>query len=256
MKALETRLYENVAAQYKLDVERRSQPGTTIIEDSVDRQPHDWCRLWTLDHHAYVQVHPVDAHYFHDLVKHKPADYRLTLDDIEAAYPAQVAETSREFYYVLDAARFTPFTPDQRYTVRRLTAADAGAFETFLARCTAEEKEAGDVSIDDEIGIAYGVLDTLGDGERIAAVASTYEYYGFIDVGILTDPDYRRQGLGKAAVSALSEQFLDKDELLLYRHVASNLGSMGIVRGLNYWQFAAMDAVKFKSAGQPVSKTF
>jgi len=140
----------------------------------------------------------------------------------------------------LDAERFQPFTPAPRYTTRQLIKADEAAFAKFTEQSPKREREEADVGLDD--GIAYGVL----DGERIVAAASTYELHGFTDIGVLTDPEYRQQGLGKAAVSALSEHFLDKQDLLLYRHETDNLGSMGVVRGLGYWHFADVDFVKFK----------
>ena len=235
------KVYRIVETNYKLDLSNYDTAGTSIVEDET-RAVNGWIRVWTIGERVYVSVNPAEAHLFRDLLIDKPSDFRLMVDDVKAAYPDKVADESRETYYVMDNTKFTPFATPAPYTSRQLMLDDQQAFDAFLARCSEDDKEAGDVSIDPEIGIAYGVL----DGEKIIAVASTYEYYGFIDIGILTDSGYRKQGLGKAAVSALCEHFMASNDVLLYRHEDGNYGSRGIARGLNFWQFIKADFVKFK----------
>jgi len=72
-----------------------------------------------------------------------------------------------------------------------------------------------------------------------------YEWHGFSDIGVITDPDYRRQGLGKAAVSGLCEALLQAghERLILYRHEMENRGSQGVAESLNFQPIGLLEAV-------------
>jgi RimJ/RimL family protein N-acetyltransferase len=67
---------------------------------------------------------------------------------------------------------------------------------------------------------------------------------GFIDIGILTDPAYRGQGLGKAAVSICAAHYLPGDKIVGYRHDIRNLGSRGIALSLGFSPYAQVDTVR------------
>ena len=79
-------------------------------------------------------------------------------------------------------------------------------------------------------------------------IASSFEWRGFVDIGVLTDPHYRGQGVGKAISSAIIEHYLKNDESrpLLWRHETSNLGSGKIAMSLDCQRFATLDYIHFK----------
>jgi predicted GNAT family acetyltransferase len=134
--------------------------------------------------------------------------------------------------------------PDNRYSVRSLTHDDTEAFLAFQSACSDEDRDEGEVSLDHKI--IFGVL----DDEQIVAVASTNEIWGFVNIEVLTHPDFRKQGLGKAVVSAVCEHYLQQkndERIVLYRHLTTNHGSNGIARGLNWQFFATVVYVKFLS---------
>jgi predicted GNAT family acetyltransferase len=84
------------------------------------------------------------------------------------------------------------------------------------------------------------------DGTRIVAGASTYMWDGLVDVGVLTDPDYRGQGLGKAAVSAACAHFVDnaaESRIVCYRHGAKHAASRGIAQSLGFSFYADFECV-------------
>jgi RimJ/RimL family protein N-acetyltransferase len=144
--------------------------------------------------------------------------------------------------YALDETLFRPFPVPAPYILRQLTIEDQSAFDAFLAQCSDEDKNEGDVSIDHII--AFGIF----DGERIAAAASVFMWRGFIDIGILTDPAYRGRGFAKAAVSACAAHYLPGEYVVGYRHDALNRGSQGIAQGLGFTHYMTVDAVKKPTA--------
>lgn len=237
------KLYEHLHATYHFEMALRDAPGTSIIDDER-RAADGWFPMWRIGEHVYVRVHPAAIQRFEAALAQQPIAASLTVADLQAAHADAQISAQREFYYLLKPEQFQAYAPNAPYQARQLQPSDQAAFAAFLAQCSADDRDAGDVSIDPKIGIAYGVL----DGARIVACASTYDYDGFTDVGILTDPAYRWQGVGKAAVSALSQHFLTRDDvLLLYRHESENVGSRGIVRSLNYELIAHVDFVRFQT---------
>ncbi|MBN2304513.1 MAG: GNAT family N-acetyltransferase, partial [Anaerolineae bacterium] len=129
--------------------------------------------------------------------------------------------------------------PDDRYTVRALTPADQVAFDVFQDHCTPDERAESDISI--EQAGAFGVL----DGDRIVAGASTYLWRGFVDVGVLTDPAYRHQGLGAAVVSAVCAHIIQTGAgIMVYRHVSTNRGSQGVAEKVGFSRFMMVESVQ------------
>ena len=114
------------------------------------------------------------------------------------------------------------------FTLRQLTPADAAAMALLHQACPPEDVDEGYVETDHEI--AAGCF----AGDRLVAAASGYIRAGFMDLGVLTHPAYRRLGLGKAAVAALCEWTLAREMISQYRCNVNNLGSHGVALGLNF----------------------
>ncbi|MCA9912232.1 MAG: GNAT family N-acetyltransferase [Anaerolineae bacterium] len=234
--SIEQRVLHNWAARFQLPIEQLQNPGTTLFEDP-QRDEKRWILLWPAGKHTVVQLAPAHAAAVREVLATYPQDHAISGSELQAAWDG--SELSQDKFYMLDTASFQPFTPDAHYTVRVLTSADQAAFDEFQARCSAEDRDTGDIAIQHEL--AVGVF----DGERIAAGASMFEWIGFSDIGVLSDPTYRRQGLGKAAVSFLCEELLrrEHERVILYRHELNNTGSQGIAVGLNFHFIAMMEGV-------------
>jgi RimJ/RimL family protein N-acetyltransferase len=129
---------------------------------------------------------------------------------------------------VLDPATFRPASPAPGQQVRELTEADRDDFERFLAQCSEDDLEEGDVDIGGEHELTMG----MQIEDRIVAVASMFEWRGFSDLGVLASPQFRRQGAGKTVVSALCERLLDGPRVVVYRYSLDNLSSAGVARSL------------------------
>src|SRR5690606_23046395 len=89
------------------------------------------------------------------------------------------------------------------------------------------------------------------DGARMVAGASTYRWLGLVDVGVLTDPAYRGQGLGKAVVSAVAQHVAAQGHVVCYRHAVYNTGSQGIAEGLRFSLDATTEGVHPVTLARP-----
>jgi len=225
-----------LAAHYGIAPDALDRPGMTLVPVAPE-QWDDWLELIPVGARVGVEVPPALRARVEALVAAHPADRRLSGADFVAAWGAEGARVGHMKVYMLDEATFRPFTPDARYTVRALTGADRAAFGEFLARCAPVDRDEADISLEQQIPL--GVF----DGALLVAAASTYPWLGLVDVGVLTDPDYRQQGLGKAVVSAVARQVQAQGGVLCYRHALRNTGSQGIAEGLRLSLYATVEAV-------------
>lgn len=225
-----------LAAHYGIAPDDRDRPGTTLRPMDPDAWD-GWLELIPAGARVGVEVPPVLRERVEAVVAEYPSDHVLSGADFVAAWGSEGARVGGMKVYALDAATFCRFTPDARYTVRALNDADRAAFDDFLARCSEGDRNEADIGLDQ--AAPFGVF----DGSRIVAGASTYGWLGLVDVGVLTDPAYRGQGLGKAVVSAVAEHVCAQGGVLCYRHGLSNTASQGIAEGLCLSLYATVEAV-------------
>ena len=83
------------------------------------------------------------------------------------------------------------------------------------------------------------------EGEVLAG-AGMLERWGdrLLQVGIVTHPDYRGRGYGKAVVSAMTAHGLAAGGVVQYRTLQANLPSVGIAQALGFQRFAQTLAVR------------
>lgn len=214
--------------------------GTTVIE-VADREPDAWVALWPAGERVVTQVGPDVARRLRSVLADRPVGHRLTGDEVAAAcWPGRALDRQLQHLYVLDARRLPPVEAGPGRHARLLDESDRAAFDAFLARCSEDDREEGDVDIGGEHELTAGVY----DGHRLVAVASMYAWRGFSDIGVLTDPAVRRQGVGRAAVAVLCRHLAEHARPVVYRHAADNLGSRGIARGLGLVPIGIADAVR------------
>ena len=236
------RLHTAFAQTFKLPPKIAAQPGTTL-QIRPNKSTQSWHSLFPIGKHVVMPVALDHADAVKTMLATKPANYRMTRADLIALWGEDHCETESEFFYALEPDHFASFIPASPFDVRRLTVADQPLLDAMVAQCTPSEQDAGDVSTGHEV--AFGVF----DGERVVAVASMYEWLACAELGVLTDPTYRGNGLGRAAVSGLAAHLFDMDETrpILYRHDDSNIGSGKIAAALNFTQFAQVWSVRLCS---------
>jgi RimJ/RimL family protein N-acetyltransferase len=229
------RVQKTWAEFFHLPPECFAEPGTTIHVNE-GRSAESSIVLWQIGERVVVEVAAAWQSRVEQLVAQFPSEYRLSVSDFQNAWGN--VEYSRMPLYAVDPALFRPFIVPSPYTLRQLTAVDQPAFDEFLAQCTEDERDEGDVSIDHLL--AFGAF----DGARIIGASSVFVWRGFMEPGILTDPAYRGKGLGKALVSACTEYYLGGERVVSYRHDIVNTGSQKIAESLGFSCYAIVDMVE------------
>jgi GNAT superfamily N-acetyltransferase len=215
------------------------EPGTSILPDP-QASATAWVSLWPVGQRVVTRVAPDIAVQLQLVLDGLPPGHRMTADDVATCWSDRPTDRAPQRLHALDPATFRPTSPASGQQVRELTEADRDDFERFLGQCSEDDLEEGDVDIDGEHELTMG----MQVNGRIAAVASMFEWRGFSDLGVLVSPQFRRQGTGKAVVSALCERLLDGPRVVAYRYSLDNLGSAGIARSLALAPLGVAESVR------------
>lgn len=139
------------------------------------------------------------------------------LNSLLAANPERKSGDTVNLYILEPGTKTESLPLPDGYCRRLLNENDAAAFEVFHAACPTDDKEEGQVAMDDDL--VYGIL----CGDQLVAVASLWHWGDHIaDIGVLTHPDFRRKGLMKVAVEGIAA---NTDRILLWRAGVDNTGS-------------------------------
>lgn len=150
------------------------------------------------------------------------------------------------FYGYTDAESFESVES----AARVLTADDEAIYDRFRAAVPAEEWDAGGPSF--EAGETVGVE---ADGRLIAAAG--YEVWDgrIAHVGVVTHPDYRSRGFGRAVVSRATERALAAGLWPQYRTLDEWPWSVALAAGLGFERFATGALVVTRRSGRARSDT-
>jgi RimJ/RimL family protein N-acetyltransferase len=129
---------------------------------------------------------------------------------------------------------------DAQFTLRRLTGEDQPALDALRARCT--EYEVDDAYVEIEHELAWGCF----RGQQLAAVGSAYPRNGFMDYGVLTDPDFRGQGLARHVVCALADDTAAGRLIPQYRCNRVNKASRRVAEAAGFTLYYTTESVKLK----------
>jgi GNAT superfamily N-acetyltransferase len=122
---------------------------------------------------------------------------------------------------------------------RQLTEIDADGFAAFAAQAPADELDEAFVELDHWL-----VFGTFVD-ERLACAASMYPWRGtqLADLGVITLPAYRGQGLARATVRAMSGRALRRGYEPQYRCQLDNGPSVALARAAGFARFGTWDVI-------------
>jgi RimJ/RimL family protein N-acetyltransferase len=146
----------------------------------------------------------------------------------------------------LGHADATDFRPADSRGARRLDAGDEPALRRLAASCAPIEWEHSAIHF--ERPPVFGCF----AGEEMAAAGTLRNLdERLLFVGIITHPDYRGHGYGKAVVSAMTEYGIRSGGIMMYRTLSSNYASVGIARSLGYQEYATTLAVRLTALSLP-----
>jgi len=123
--------------------------------------------------------------------------------------------------------------------------ADRGLVERFVERNTEYDLDQAEVeldNLDDLIEI------TIGADAEIASWSSCHQFdmaETFGDIGVLTHPDHRDRGLGRAAVAAICARMTAAGLSPLYRCDVENTGSAALAASLGFDLATHLTAFRF-----------
>jgi RimJ/RimL family protein N-acetyltransferase len=168
-----------------------------------------------------------------------PQSRGITTRDLQAWLgEGRISPRPTDHLYYLAPAAFRPFVAGE---ARQLGPADAALLAELNAACTPHDRQQGEVEIDHPV-----VFGCFSDGQM--AAAASFIYYGdaVADVGVITHPQRRGHGFGKAAVTGLSQWGLAQGRLLQYRAAVTNPGSMRIAESLGYGLYAVEEFLRIE----------
>ena len=238
-QSFETAVYRKWADRYNCTIEDLKRPGTVIIPED-DFANSNAIHIWTIGERAFARMDPACEDLARRALAAQPEGTALAADHVTAAAtPHSIRKIEDNLLFYLYPPDFHPVLAGEGFVLRQLTQDDAGALAALQAACAAAEVEEAEVSVEDEIG--FGCF----SGTQLVSIATGFRLTGFMDIGVLTHPGYRRQRLGKACVSALCRWCVDSDVIAQYRCRAKNTGSRGIAQGLHFDLFFTQQSVYF-----------
>lgn len=122
---------------------------------------------------------------------------------------------------------------------RQLSTGDGKAFAEFVVGAPPEDMDEAFVELDH--WLVFGTF----AGELLVAVASMYPWQDthFADLGVITLPEYRRRGLGRRTVRAISARALAAGYEPQYRCQLDNVASASLAEAAGLVRFGTWDVI-------------
>lgn len=123
--------------------------------------------------------------------------------------------------------------------IRTLSQADAQLFSEFQERCSDDDRDEAFVELDHWLVVA------AVKGNRIVCATSAYPWQdsSLVDIGVLTDPEFRGQGYGRATVRAISREILLRNLEPQYRCDPSNAASAALAISSGFTRFGTWNLI-------------
>ena len=239
-KTFESTIYQNWAGYFGCPVEIAQQHGTTLLPE--DKYTGDKIiALWSIGKHTFAQLDPAYFSQLEKLVKELPADTSLSGNQIEETWGENaISWRDAGLIHYLFPQDLPNYLPSEPFRLRQLSEADVDAMSALHAANTPEDVDEGYVEVTHQV--AFGCFLE----KQLVAAASGYERTGFLDIGILTHPNFRKKGLGKAAVGALCNWATANNMIAQYRHNILNTSSLNVARSLNFQMFFKSEGISLR----------
>lgn len=138
-----------------------------------------------------------------------------------------------------DASQHDPLPQPSALQIRTLSQADAQLFSEFQERCSVDDRDEAFVELDHWLVVA------ALKGNRIVCATSAYPWQdsSLVDIGVLTDPEFRGQGYGRATVRAISREILLRNLEPQYRCDPSNAASAALAISSGFTRFGTWNLI-------------
>ncbi len=236
----EQRIYQHWADYFSCAPDDLGQPGTELLAEETLVGSHV-IAIWYIGKCSLVQLDPAYTEKVKDVLIAAAPRLALCGDTLQAAWGSEYIQ-SRDIGLVhyLYPDDLPKFAPTGMCTLRQLTRDDAEAMAMLQHANTPEDVDEGYVEVTHPI--AFGCF----AGPQLVAAASGYERTGFLDVGVLTHPAFRRHGFGTAVVGALCAWSIAQDLIPQYRCNEQNIGSHRLAKALSFTRYFYQESVWLK----------
>jgi GNAT superfamily N-acetyltransferase len=230
-------IYQNWANHFGCSLATFHQSGTTILP--VEKYAGEKIIvLWHIGNHSFAQLDPGFARQVERLLGRLAEASAISGGDLQRAWGARAISSHDIFLvYYLYPQDLPGYALPAPFVLRQLTEADGGLMQALHNANSPEDVDEGYVEVSHQI--IYGCF----AGEQLVAAASGYERAGFMDIGVLTHPGFRRKGLGKAVVGAICDWSSVNGYIAQYRFNEQNKGSRGIADGLNFRSYFSSEGI-------------
>jgi GNAT superfamily N-acetyltransferase len=239
-KTFEQTIYHKWTNSFGCSTEIAYRNGTTIVPESK----YEDKKVIVLEHigkHTFAQIDPFYFQTLNNFLQTLPAETSINGTHIQTVWDEKAIQShDHGLTYYLHSSDLPPHLPSNSFSVRKLELEDGDQMSGLHQACTAEEVDEGYVEVTHQI--AFGCFH---EGELVAA-SSGYERTGFLDIGVITHPNFRKKGLGRAVVGALCVWAIEKHIIAQYRHDALNLNSQRIAESLNFKPYFTTEAFTFR----------
>lgn len=200
-------------------------PDANLLVSTAARQPDVVSVTRMGADVTIVRAHPTPDACVERLLEAVKSQGYFAGDMVDAVPGCSLTEQEVEPYLYLDAARFRPYHAGE---VRRLAPSDAAAMDALHARIPAGMRWF--------VELGHPVVFGCFVAGELAAVAShfLFEEQGVAAGGVLTDPAYRGQGLGKAVVSAAMAWALTNGYVCEWSTWEANVASYRLAKALGF----------------------
>jgi hypothetical protein len=220
-KTFEQTIYHKWTNSFGSDSGTASHSGTTIVPESK----YEGKKVIVLEYigrHTFVQIDPFYFQTLNQLVQNLPPATSMDGSHIQKAWSKETIQShDHGITYYLHPSDLPAYIPPAPFNLRKLSGEDLNVMTELHNACSAEEVEEGYVEVTHQI--SFGCF----QGEQLVAASSGYERTGFLDIGVLTHPDFRKKGLGN-------------------RHNALNLSSQHVAEALHFKPYFKTEAFTFR----------
>lgn len=196
-----------------------------LINPNETMGPVDPVALWRSDDRIVLDVAP-------DLVDRvQRANITPELSDREIAKRVLGNERFALYRGVITYTEHPVPQPPccENASVRVLTRKDKRALELMKTTCSEPELAHGQVAIDDDL-----VVGMFKEGTLVGAASLWFWGDDLADIGVITGPNYRNDGVAKAVVSEICNRALALGRTPIYRCDDDNIASVKLALALGF----------------------
>lgn len=237
MQDFEETIINNWADRFQCLASTIKQSGTTLLPDEKYANQNKII-LWHIGKHTFALFAPSCTELLKHVMVRLPINSSLSGDNIQQVLGVNsIASRDVGLIHYLSPSDLPDLATPPTFHVRELGLSDSEQLSALHRNCTAEEVDDGYIEIDHEI-----VFGCFHDNELVSA-ASGYRMTGFMDIGVLTHPKFRKSGLGKVVVGALCNWAIAHKVIAQYRCDIQNTGSLGVARSLNFRHYFSSESI-------------